>query len=150
MTRIRDERARHSGAAATERERLEDARAEAGHHARVAAAEGLLVLRALLDVASLAGLGRAAGDVASLRSTAELLEQMAAGLRPEGDPARDLLRELGDALAVEIDRWEARGRDDPEARAVYRAFSGLRDVLGELGVVPDAPHSRSAPRRATA
>ena len=38
----------------------------------------------------------------------------------------------------EIERWEARSARDPDARAVLRAFLGLRELLWELGLRSDA------------
>jgi len=129
-------------------DQFERAIASAGHHARAAAAETLLLLRALLDVAGLLALGRGASEIDALRSAVELLEQVSQELRPDGDPARDLLADLADVLDAEIARWEALSRDDDEARAVYRAFLGLRELLWELGAIRGPAESTST--RATA
>lgn len=125
-------------------ESLEAALASVAHHARAATAETLLLLRALLDVASFVALGRSAARVAALRSAVELLEQVQAGVRPEGDPTRDLLADLVDALDAEIARWESRSHDDPEARAVLRAFLGLRELLWEFGISRPQPRTERA------
>jgi hypothetical protein len=110
-----------------------EALAEARAHARRAAAEAAVALRALLDAATLAARGEpaAAGRLAPL---AEALEHAAAWLHPEGDRDADaVLRVLADGLDAEIARWEAKSREDPEARSVLRAFLAVREVLWELG-----------------
>jgi hypothetical protein len=120
-----------------------DALAEARAHARRAAAEAALALRALLDAASLAAQGgpAAAGRLAPL---AEALEQLSAWLSPDAAGDADaLLRAFADGLDAEIARWEAKSREDPEARSVLRAFLAVREVLWELG-------SRFAPSPAAA
>ena len=45
-----------------------------------------------------------------------------------------ILVPLEEALAREITRWEERSKHDPDARAVLRAFLGLRELLWELGL----------------
>ncbi len=134
--------------AAGDTESLEAAIASAAYHARAALAETLLLLRALLDVASFLALGRGAARVETLRSAVELLEQIQAGVRPGSDPAQDLLTDLADALDAEITRWESRSQGDPEARAVLRAFLGLRELLWEFGIASPGPQPH--PERATA
>ena len=80
-----------------------------------------------------------------LAPLAQLLENLAQGLAPDSDAlSAPLLEALADALDAEIARWEARARDDAEARAVLRAFLGVRELLWELGLrrgarAPDAP-----------
>jgi hypothetical protein len=61
-----------------------------------------------------------------------------------------LLSALAEALDAEIARWEARARDDAEARAVLRAFLGVRELLWELGLRrrDSAPAGPEAERRA--
>ena len=110
-----------------------EALAEARAHARRAAAEAAAALRALLDAATLAARGEdaAAGRLAPL---AEALDQLSAWLSPEQDSDADaVLRALADGLDAEIARWEAKSREDPEARSVLRAFLAVREVLWELG-----------------
>lgn len=109
-----------------------EALAEARLHAQRAAAESAAALRALLDAATLAARGEpaAAGRLAPL---AEALERIAAWLHPEGDQSGDaVLRALADGLDAEIARWEAKSREDPEARSVLRAFLAVREVLFEM------------------
>jgi hypothetical protein len=110
-----------------------EALAEARVHARRAAAEAAAALRALLDAATLAARGEdaAAGRLAPL---AEALDQLGAWLSPEQESDADaVLRALADGLDAEIARWEAKSREDPEARSVLRAFLAVREVLWELG-----------------
>ena len=109
-----------------------EALAEARKHAQRAAAESAAALRALLDAAALATSGEtaAAGRLAPL---AEALERIAAWLHPEGEESGEaVLRALADGLDAEIARWEARSREDPEARSVLRAFLAVREVLFEM------------------
>ncbi|MGH7286571.1 MAG: hypothetical protein ACREI8_00945, partial [Myxococcota bacterium] len=48
-----------------------------------------------------------------------------------------------------IARWEERARQDGEARAVLRAFLGVRELLWEFGIRrPDEPAAPRAERRA--
>jgi hypothetical protein len=109
-----------------------EALAEARVHAQRAAAECAAALRALLDAATLAAQGApaAAGRLAPL---AEALERAADWLHPEGDrDGEAVLRAFADGLDAEIARWEAKSREDPEARSVLRAFLAVREVLFEL------------------
>jgi hypothetical protein len=123
----------------------EDARealARAGRHARAALRESLEALRALLDAAALAGTGVDARASRMLGPIARLVDDAAQRLGEGGEGAAPLLESIADALDAEIARWEARASDDPEARAVLRAFIGVRELLWEFGV------RRSAPGRA--
>jgi hypothetical protein len=116
---------------------VEEALARARRHARAATAEGVETLRALLDAAALATTGVPAGAQRLLALASDALEDLAATLGAEDREAEASLgRALADALDAEIARWEERARDDTEARAVLRAFLGLRELLWELGVRP--------------
>ena len=119
--------------------------ARAGGHARIALAESLRALEALLDAASLATSGAPAQTGRLLGPLARTLEELAGGLAASGGDARPLLAAVAEALDAEIARWELRARDDADARAVLRAFLGLRELLWEFGVRPAGPGSR--PRR---
>jgi hypothetical protein len=131
----------------------EQALREASDHARAAAAETVLAARCLLDAASLAATGVPVEAHAALRGAVGWLERAA---RAAADPRPDAARWLTgvvDALDAEISRWEARAGRDPEARAVLRAFLGVREVLWEFGLrrgaAPEAAHPPEArPRRA--
>jgi hypothetical protein len=128
-----------------EPESAEQALARAATHARASAAELVAALRALVDAASLAASG-APGAAGRLAPIAMVLDELQALVSPElGGGA--LAAAIAEALDAEIARWEERGRDDPDARAVLRAFLGLRELLWEMGVRPaangGAPGARS-------
>jgi hypothetical protein len=125
--------------------------ARAGAHARRALAETLLAARALADAASLAALGRPAGEDATLSAWLRGLDELAASLAAGADPAGgELLRAVLDALDAEIGRWETRAREDGDARAVLRAYLGLREILWEIGVRPPRAEPARARRRSAA
>jgi len=109
-------------------EALERAR----QHARAAVAEALYALHALFDAASLATTGVPAEAQRGLASLARTLEDVA-GAFGAGEGA-SLLVAVVDALDAEITRWEERAAHDPDARAVLRAYLGVRELLWELGV----------------
>lgn len=104
-------------------------------------------MHALLDAASLAASGRPSEASRALAPLGALLgaleEQLAAG----ASAASPLLDAVADALDAEIARWERRTGDDPEARAVLRAFLGLRELLWELGVRRESAAAGSSSRR---
>jgi hypothetical protein len=123
----------------------EEALASAARHARAALAETLAALRALLDAASLATSGEPAETRRLLGPLARTLEALAADLDHAGrDGSRSVLAAIAEALDAEIARWELRARDDTDARAVLRAFLGLRELLWEFGVRRPEP---TTPRR---
>jgi hypothetical protein len=123
--------------------------ARAGSHARAALGETLRALEALVDAASLATSGAPAETRRLLGPLARTLEDLADGLGGSGRDARPLLVAVAEALDAEIARWELRARDDADARAVLRAFLGLRELLWEFGVRrPDDGAAGSRPRRA--
>ena len=127
-----------------------EALAEARTHAQRAAAEAAAALRALLDAATLATEGgpASAGRLAPL---AQALEHAAAWLHPDGEQSgEDVLRALADGLDAEIARWEARSREDPEARSVLRAFLAVREVLFEMSARFAPPRQAAAPAPAPA
>jgi len=112
-----------------------EALARARQHARSAASEAISALHALLDAAALAASGLPSDASRLLAPLAQLLESLSQGLAPDSDAvSAPLLAALADALDAEIARWEARARDDAEARAVLRAFLGVRELLWELGL----------------
>lgn len=111
-----------------------EALARAGRHGRAAAAEAAAALRALLDALALAAGGRDAG-AGGLAPLAQGLDAARAWLDHGAEPdAERLLEAVLDALDEEIARWDARSREDPEARSVVRAFLAVRELLFELGV----------------
>jgi hypothetical protein len=85
-----------------------------------------------LDAASLATTGVPAEAQRGLASLARALEDVAAAFGP-GEGA-SLLVAVVEALEDEIARWEERAAHDADARAVLRAYLGLRELLWELGV----------------
>jgi hypothetical protein len=127
---------------------VEEALARAREHGRLAAAETLTAIQALLDAAALAGSGRPSRAHRQLAPLARLLEGLASDLaRRGGDGPEPLIASVAEALDIEIARWEKRARDDLDARAVLRAFLGLREILWELGVRPGPKRARQRPAR---
>jgi len=124
----------------------------AREHGRRAVSEALCALHAVVDAASLAATGAPAEAHRGLGLLARTLDDIAAAFGP-GEGA-SLLAAVADALDAEIDRWEQRAAADPEARAVLRAYLGLRELLWELGVrhpapaqaATEKPNARSSPR----
>ncbi|MEN8182941.1 MAG: hypothetical protein ABFS46_10450 [Myxococcota bacterium] len=114
---------------------VEEALSRAGRHGRAALGEALAATRALLDAACLAATGRPSDEQRALGSAARTLDALAEQLHG-GEAAATLLTAALEALDEEIERWEGLSRDDPEARAVLRAFLGMREILWELGVRP--------------
>ena len=112
---------------------LEQALERSRRHGRAALAEALACMQALLDAASLATSGVPAASHGILGRLATSLGNAAAGLTPSGDN-EELLEAVASALDEEITRWEQRAQDDPDARAVLRAFLGVRELLWELGI----------------
>lgn len=113
----------------------EEALASAAQHARAALAEALAAVHALLDAASLAASGEPAATRRLLGPLARALEGLAADLDRAGrERSLPLLAAIAEALDAEIARWELRAQEDADARAVLRAFLGMRELLWEFGV----------------
>jgi hypothetical protein len=133
-------------------ERAADAVARARRHTHAAIAEALAAARAMLDASSLTLSGEPSANNAVLGPIARILD----GLRAEFDEsvttgeAAALLRSIAEALDAEIARWEARAETDSDARAVLRAFLGLRELLWEFGIrrKSDASEGEEASTRA--
>lgn len=122
-------------ASRTSAESAAEALARAAHHGRLAIAEGARAAQALLDAASLATGGEPAADGHLLGPLSRTLDALAEQLdAAAGDAAQGLIAAIAESLDAEIARWELRARDDADARAVLRAFLGLRELLWELGV----------------
>jgi hypothetical protein len=113
---------------------LTEALERARLHGRAAAAESLAMLRALLDAGALGSAGTPAEASRVFGPLARLLDELARQLGDEGQLPSSVLAAIAEALEVEIARWEQRAREDADARAVLRAFLGLREVLWEFGV----------------
>ena len=140
--------------------RVEEALRRSAQHARNAVAEALLAAQALLDAVALATTGRAASasqtsesgrnrnDV--LGALADRIARVAQDLRgEEPDLPESWTRAVLEALDHEIERWETRSRNDPDARAVLRAFISLREILWEFGLRGSTEARNSGPNRAT-
>ncbi len=148
MSKARDADARRGEARSEARpQSVEEALALALRHGRNAIAEAILAGRALLDAAALGLTGHpvtSEGDAApandavrALARAVEGLETLATRLRADDPEATQrLVDALLAALETEIERWEGRAHSDPDARAVLRAFLGLRELLWELGLRP--------------
>jgi hypothetical protein len=131
-------------------ETAEQALARARSHARTALAEVLRAVEALLDAVSLVAGGEPAERRRFLGPLARTLEGLAADLEGAArEGSRPLLHAVAEALDAEIARWEIRARDDSDARAVLRAFLGVRELLWEFGVrrPESGPHGGSAGAR---
>jgi hypothetical protein len=122
------------------RESAAEAIARARHHTHSAIAEALAAVHALLDASSLVLSGEASESHALLGPIARILEGLRAEFSSGGatGEAAALLHSIAEALEAEIARWEARAKTDPEARAVLRAFLGLRELLWEFGIRREA------------
>jgi len=111
----------------------------ARRHARAALAETLSAVHALLDATSLTISGEPSQNHRLLGPLAAILQGLVAELdRGSGREAAALLRSIAAALDAEIARWEKRAESDADARAVLRAFLGLRELLWEFGVHREA------------
>ncbi len=113
---------------------VEAALRRARDHLRNAVAEAIEAGRALLDAASLATSGAQAADHPTFASADRWLHQASRGLATGTGETRALIDAIAEALDAEIERWEVRATQDAEARAVLRAFLGVRELLWELGV----------------
>ena len=115
----------------------DEAMARARQHGLAALAESALALRALVDAASLAATGAPADAHAAIAGASAWLDQIAEQLQTgAGRSGAPWLDAVARVLDTEIERWQTRGRDDPEARAVLRAFLGVREILWEFGLRP--------------
>lgn len=123
---------------------VEEAMAQAAEHGRRALAESLAAARALTDAATLAMGSKPDSPPASIGLVRRTLDDLAAWSE-HGLESRELLGAVADALDAEVARWERRARRDPDARAVLRAYLGLREILWELGVRRDARSPASRP-----
>jgi len=122
---------------------VEEALARARQHGRAAAGEAALAVRALLDAVSLRMRGVPGEQDPALSWLAAALEDAARGLGRETAGKASLLGAVAEALDVEIARWERRAKSDREARAVLRAYLGLREILWELGLRAHGPQEEA-------
>ena len=121
----------HSFTGKANPESAEEALQRAAGHARRACAEALEAVRALLDAASLGLTGQTAEKHAAFAMFSQFLADLSGRVAVK---ETDIVPLILDALSHEISRWEARSKEDPEARSVLRAFLGLREILWEFGV----------------
>jgi hypothetical protein len=114
---------------------LEEALERARRHGLAALAESVSAARALVDAAALAATGAPSDTHDWLARATAWLDGVAEQARSgAGRPLGPWLDAVSDALDDEIERWEEKSRVDPEARAVLRAFLGVREILWEFGL----------------
>jgi hypothetical protein len=125
-------------------ESVAEALGRAGLHARSCLTEALAAVHALLDATAQAIGGETAASHYLLGPIAAILERLSAqfGDDDRGDAAA-LIHTIAEALDQEISRWEARAENDADARAVLRAFLGLRELLWEFGVRRETSQSNT-------
>jgi len=135
----------------TEPTSVAEALERARQHSRAAATEATAAVRALLDAAALGATGSTSGNIPALQSVRGSLDDLHRWLEG-GQASTGVVIALAEALETEIRRWETRGAEDEEARAVLRAFLGLRELLWELGVRTPAgsPAAADSPREPSA
>ena len=127
-------------------ESVEEALSRARDHGRVAVAESVAALQALLDATALALSGRAAEGDAIFGPLSRSLEDLRTLITPgDSEIGASLLDALFEALDAEIARWELRSREDPDARSVLRAFLGVREILWEITARGGEPAPSSDP-----
>ena len=124
---------------------FDQAIARARVHVGNAARESVAAIAAILEAG-----GRASGldPEQTERLAAEVarrFEAQVGRLREGAIFPSGLAKPLEEALAREIERWEQRSERDPDARAVLRAFLGLRELLWELGLRADSPGAPEEP-----
>jgi hypothetical protein len=130
---------------------VEEALERARRHGRAATAEAIAAVRALLDAASLGVSGEPSESHAGLASLARGLDELAASFASESsDRSSPMVEAILDALDSEIRRWEARSAGDMEARAVLRAFLGVREILWEFGLRRGEAGGAEPPRQHSA
>ena len=120
-------------------EEFEELLGRARGHLLRAALESLEATRTLLEAATRAT-GLQPGEENPLTDNVHhRLIEMIESLRKGGEGGHiqlpeALIRPITIAVELEIVRWETRSKTDPDARAVLRAFLGLRELLWEFGV----------------
>lgn len=120
----------------------QEALERARRHGWAALVEATAALRALVDAASLGATGAPSDAHEPLARALAWLDAVSEQARAgAGRPAAVWADAVADAFDDEIERWESRSRHDPEARAVLRAFLGVREILWEFGLRPRATAS---------
>jgi hypothetical protein len=135
-------------------EELDEAVSRARAHLLSAWTEGIEAAQALLEAAGIATdragstSGRATRPSAPPASDPLRagLDDLMSALRRAGllQPPPALMQSVSEALEHEIRRWEARSRNDPDARLVLRAFLVLRELSWELGMGRGTPDGERA------
>jgi hypothetical protein len=122
---------------------VEEALGRAHRHTRHSLSEGLAAAASFIEAVSIAVGGESSESHHALTRLADRIEVWRDEMtRQGGRLSLPLAEGLLNALDAEVARWEVRAREDSDARAVMRAFLGLREVLWELGVRhPPAPGS---------
>jgi hypothetical protein len=103
-------------------------------HSQLALSEAVATARALIDAASIGLTGQPTHLNPFLSDLAAALDRYSAGLATAATSPS--LQAVLDALDAQIQRWEQRSHNDPDARGVLRAFLGLREILWESGFRP--------------
>ena len=134
-------------------DRFDEALGRARSHLQRAFLEALEAAMALLEAASMVRRDPHA-DGSLVSEIARGLDRAVRELRAAGriDLPPGLLDPLEKALDVEIARWEARSKQDSDARPVLRAFLGLRELLFEItrsNPPPAEPEGRKRADRET-
>jgi hypothetical protein len=110
----------------------------ASSHARQAGIELIAAAQALVDAVSLSWSGHPSEANAVLGPLSASLDELADRLgRGSTQLPEPIARAVLSALDDEIKRWEERSASDSDARAVLRAFLGIREILWELGIRPE-------------
>lgn len=126
---------------------VDQAIARARVHVGNAARESVAAIAAILEAG-----GRASGldpeqTERLATEVARRFEAQVGRLREGALFPSSLEKPLAEALAREIERWEKRSQRDPDARAVLRAFLGLRELLWELGLAREPEPGDPSPNR---
>lgn len=131
---------RRSGGSATPEEAL----AKAMQHARSAVSEILQAIGHLIDATALASTNPGSSTREWLDMAQRALGSLGNALdeRPKSNDAHAVDAVL-DALDQEIQRWQTQAESSPEARAVLRAYLGLREILWEFGFRRSAPKAQT-------
>ncbi len=113
-------------------------------HARNAAFEAIAALRALLDAAALGISAQPAEQHRVFAKLARALDDLSERFSSGNIATSEMSFLILQALDAEIARWEGRSQDDPNARAVLRAFLGMREILWEFGIRERGPAQGAA------
>ncbi len=128
----------------------EEALAKALQHARSAISEILQALGHLIDATALATTNQDSNAREWLDMAQRALGSLGSALdeRPKTTDVQAIDAVL-DALDQEIQRWQTQADESPEARAVLRAYLGLREILWEFGFrrAPKTTHAKQSTQK---